>query len=80
MKRFKKNVFKYDTINGTYLINDKEVDEDTWIKAKSTWEIAASYNHLKRYTDKYGYTDCQWYIENNVCIWVFTTENINFIF
>lgn len=76
MKEVKKNVFKYDTINGTYLINDKEVEQDVWIKAKSTWEVAQSYNHIKRYVDEWGFTNHDYYTKDNIDTWVFTTEKI----
>ena len=73
MKEVKKIVFKYDNINDIFLINDKECDKDTWIKVKSLWEVEQSYNHIKRYVDKWGFTDHDYCTENNIDSWVFTT-------
>lgn len=73
MKEIRKIVLKYDTNKNIYLINDKEVEEDVWILAKSTWETAQSYNNIKRYVDKWGFTSHDYYTKDNVYVWVFTT-------
>ena len=73
MKEVKKIVFEYDTINNIFLIDNKECDKDTWIKTKSLWESEQSYNHIKRFIDKWGFTDHNYYTKNNIESWVFTT-------
>ena len=73
MQDTQKIVLKYDTINNTYLINDEEVDKDTWILVKSTWEAEQSYNHIKKYINEWGFTSHDYYTKDNIDIWVFTT-------
>lgn len=73
MQEIQKIVLKYDNNKNIYLINDKEVEQDVWIKTKSVWETEQSYNHIKRYVDEWGFTSHNYYIEDNVNVWVFTT-------
>lgn len=73
MKKIEKVVLKYDSNKNIYLINDNKVGQDVWIKTKSVWENEQSYNHIKRFVDKWGFTDCACYSKNNINVWVFTT-------
>jgi hypothetical protein len=73
MKETERIIFKYDKNQDKFLVNDKEIEQDDWIKAKSTWECAQSYNHIKRYVDEWGFTSHDYYTEENVDVWVFTT-------
>ena len=73
MKETARITFKYDNNQVKYYINDKEVEQDVWIKAKSTWENEQSYNHIKRFVDEWGYTSHDYYTKDNVDTWIFTT-------
>ena len=73
MNEIEKIIFKYDNKQVKYYINDKEVSQDEWIKAKSTWECEEAYNHIKRYIDKWGYTSHDYYTKDNIDVWAFTT-------
>lgn len=73
MEKIQKVVLKYDNNKNIYLINDKEVEQDFWIKIKSVWENEQSYNHIKRFVDKWGYSSHDYYTKDNIDVWVFTT-------
>ena len=74
MKTIEKVVLKFDRNKDIYFIDNKEVNKDIWILAKSSLESAQSYNHIKRYVDKYGFTSHDYHIENDsILVWEFTT-------
>ena len=69
----KKN-FQYNMITNTYTINNKVVSQDEWEKTKSTWDVACSYNHLKWYIDKHGFTNSDYDRSNpNIINCTYTT-------
>lgn len=73
-EKIKKVVLKYDANKNIYLINDKEVEQDLWIKTKSVWELECSYNHIKRFVQKWGYTSCEIDRTNpDIDVLIFTT-------
>lgn len=73
MKEIQKIILKYDSNKNIYLINDNKVEQDVWVKTKSVWENEQSYNHIKKFVDKYGFTDCDCYTKDNINVWIFTT-------
>lgn len=73
MKTIEKVVLKFDRNKDIYFIDNKEVNKDTWILAKSSLESAQSYNHIKKYVDKWGFTSHNYSENNNILIWEFTT-------
>lgn len=74
MQTIKKVILKFDRNKNIYLMDNKEVNKDIWILTKSSLESSQSYNHIKRYVDKWGFTSHNYYIENdNILVWEFTT-------
>ena len=69
--------FEYDNKQNKHYINNKEVDQDTWVKTKSAWECEESYNHIKRFTNEWGFTSHDYCTKDNVDIWTFTTVKDN---
>lgn len=74
MNEIQKVVLKYDNNKNIYLVNGKEVEKDVWLRTKGAWETEETYNHIKKFIDKWGFTNHDYYTENNVEVWVFTTK------
>ena len=72
MQETKKIIFKYDHNQNKSLVNGQEINYNDWLLAKGGWDTAQSYNHIKKYVDKYGFTYHDYYNIDNVDIWIFT--------